>query len=320
MPSAGSAPTSRMPDGRPWPRRYDRAMTTRSDGPPSGDGRSANLRRRDRPRGGAADPGASLRPPVLELEGVEVHRGSSRLVGPLDWRVGAGERWVVVGPNGSGKTTLLRVASTYLWPSRGRVSVLGERIGAVDARELRRRIGYESPALASELPAELSALDVVVTARHGALAPWWHTFGAEDIERGRMLLERLGCGAFVDRSFGTLSSGERGRVQIARALMAEPDLLLLDEPAATLDLGAREDLVARLAALAADPALAAIVLVTHHLEEVPPGFDHALVLREGLLVAAGPIGPTLSDEVLSAAYALPVRVTADDGRYHARRA
>jgi iron complex transport system ATP-binding protein len=257
---------------------------------------------------------------VLELEGIEVHRGPTRLVGPLDWRVECGERWVVVGPNGSGKTTLLRVASTYLWPSRGRVTVLGERIGAVDARQLRRRIGYESPALAQDVSPELSALDVVVTARTGALAPWWDSYAAGDIDRARMLLDRLGCGALVARAFGTLSSGERQRVQIARALMPAPDLLLLDEPAATLDLGAREDLIERLADLARDASLAGIVLVTHHLEEIPPGFGRALVLRDGAVVAGGPIGPTLTDAVLSEAFATPVRVVVDSGRYGARRA
>jgi iron complex transport system ATP-binding protein len=258
--------------------------------------------------------------PVLELEGVEVRRGSTRLVGPIDWRVMAGERWVVVGPNGSGKTTLLRVASTYLWPSRGRVAVLGSRLGSVDARELRRRIGYESPALAADLPGELSALDAVVTARHGALGPWWHRYTPDDLERGRSLLERLGCAAFVDRPFGTLSSGERQRVQIARALMAAPDLLLLDEPAATLDLGAREALVERLAALAADGALPAIVLVTHHLEEIPPGFTHGLVLREGRAVASGRIDDALADDILSSAFGLPLAVLRDAGRFHARGA
>lgn len=264
---------------------------------------------------GRVPPAAS----ALELEGVEVHRGRDRLVGPIDWRVAAGERWVIVGPNGSGKTTLLQVASTYLWPSSGRVAVLGERIGSVDARELRRRIGYASPALAADLPPDLTALDVVVTARHAALAPWWHHYGADDLERARRLLERLGCGGLADRAFGTLSSGERQRVQIARALMAGPELLLLDEPASTLDLGAREALVERLADLAGDDSLRAIVLVTHHLEEIPPGFGHGLVLCRGRAVAAGPIRGALSDAALSAAFGLPLVVRRRDGRFAARR-
>jgi iron complex transport system ATP-binding protein len=258
--------------------------------------------------------------PVVELVAVEVHRGSTRLLGPLDWRVRPGERWVVVGPNGSGKTTLLRIASTYLWPSAGRVTVLGETIGATDARELRRRIGYASPALAAELPPELSARDVVVTARHAALGPWWHRYTADDLAQADAHLARLGCDGLADRAFGTLSSGERGRVQIARALMAEPALLLLDEPAAALDLGARETLLDALEGLAADPSLGAIVLVTHHLEEIPRGFTHALVLAHGAPVAAGGIDEALGSAPLGAAYGLPLEVERRAGRFTARRA
>lgn len=257
---------------------------------------------------------------VIELDEVLVRRGATTLVGPVSWRVADGERWVIVGPNGSGKTTLLRVASSYLWPTAGRVTLLGERIGSVDARELRRRVGYASPALAAELPDDLVARDVVVTARHAALGPWWHEYTPADLDRGDALLARMGCLALADRAFGTLSSGERGRVQIARALMAEPELLLLDEPAAALDLGAREALIDALAGLVADASLRAIVLVTHHLEEIPPGFDRALVLGGGRAVASGPIDEALSDGALSAAYGLPLVVERRDGRFHARRA
>lgn len=260
------------------------------------------------------------RPPVLRLAGVEVRRGGSRLVGPLDWTVRAGERWAIVGPNGAGKTTLLRVASTYLWPSSGSVEVLGARIGGVDARALRLRVGYASPALAAEIPDELTARDVVVTARHAALGPWWDAYTPADLARGEALLARLGCEALAERPFGTCSSGERGRIQIARALMNEPELLLLDEPAAALDLGAREVLVEALEGLAADPGLAAIALVTHHLEEIPAGFTHALVLGpERRIVAAGPIDEALADGPLSAAYGIPLQVVWSDGRVHARR-
>lgn len=258
--------------------------------------------------------------PVLALEGVVVRRGATQMLGPLDWHVSRGERWVVIGPNGSGKTTLLQVASTYLWPTHGRVAVLGSTIGAVDARELRRRIGYASPALAAGLPPDLSALDVVVTARHAALGPWWHAYTDADRARAADLLERLGCGPLAARAFGTLSSGERQRVQIARALMSAPDLLLLDEPASTLDLGAREALIDRLAALAEDGALGAVVLVTHHVEEIPPGFDHGLVLRGGRAVACGPLQDALSSGALTEAYDLPLRVDHDAGRFRARRA
>jgi iron complex transport system ATP-binding protein len=257
---------------------------------------------------------------IIELEHVEVHRGRTRLVGPISWRVGAGERWAIVGPNGSGKSTLLRIASSYLWPSTGSVRILGARIGEVDARELRRRVGYAAAALADEIDAELCARDVVVTARHGALGPWWHSYPVEDLARADALLDRMGVLGLAERRFGTLSSGERQRVQIARALMPAPELLLLDEPAAALDLGAREGLVDRLADLASDRALAALVLVTHHLEEIPAGFTHALVLAHGRAVTAGPIGDALGPGPLSEAYGLPLTVDRADGRFHARRA
>ena len=227
---------------------------------------------------------------------------------------------MIVGPNGAGKTTLLAIAATYLWPTRGSVELLGETVGRVDARVLRRRVGYVSAALAERIDDDLLACDVVVSARDAALAPWWTTFDEDDRARAAACLERMGCGELADRSFGTLSSGERQRVGIARTLMTEPELLLLDEPAAGLDLGAREALVERLAALAAEPSPAAIVLVTHHLEEIPPGFDRAMVLGDGRLVTAGPIGEALTSESLSAAYRLPLTLGVTDGRYHARQA
>ena len=226
----------------------------------------------------------------------------------------------MVGPNGAGKTTLLAVASTYLWPTTGTVEILGEPIGRVDARELRRRIGYVSAALGSQIDQDLAVLDVVVSARDAAIAPWWGSFGDDDRERARACLARMGCDDLADRSFGTLSSGERQRVQIARTLMTEPAMLLLDEPAAGLDLGAREALVTRLAALAGGSSPAAIVLVTHHIEEIPPGFDHALVLADGRPVAAGRIGTVLTSATLSAAYGLPLVVRRRGGRFTAHAA
>jgi iron complex transport system ATP-binding protein len=254
---------------------------------------------------------------VIELRGVSVIRAGRPIVDRVDWRVGPGERWAIVGPNGSGKTTLIQLVSTYLWPSRGAVTVLGEQIGAVDARELRRRIGYASPALAAALADDLSALDVVMTARHAALAPWWHAFEQADADRALELLTLMGCEALADRTFGTLSSGERQRVQIARTLMAEPELLLLDEPAAGLDLGAREALTTRLADLTRTSSLAAIVLVTHHVEEIPTGFTHGLVMAGGRAVAAGPIETTLTGPVLTSAFGLPLVVEQRAGRFRA---
>lgn len=224
----------------------------------------------------------------------------------------------MVGPNGSGKTTVLRVASTYLWPSRGSVSVLGQEIGANDARELRRRIGYVSAALADEVDPAITAVDLVQSARHAALAPWWAAYTSADTERAEAALDRLGAADLRRRTFGTLSSGERQRVLIARTLMTEPDLLLLDEPTAGLDLGARETLLARIAGLAADHSIRGMALVTHHVEEISLGFSHALVLSAGRCVAAGPIGRTLTSEVLSETFGLPLTVASEGGRYWAR--
>ena len=226
----------------------------------------------------------------------------------------------MVGPNGAGKTTLLAVASTYLWPTTGAVEVLGAQIGRVDARELRRGIGYVSASLGGQIDPDLAVLDVVVSARDAALAPWWSTFTETDRDRARACLTRMGCADLAERSFGTLSSGERQRVQIARTLMTEPALLLLDEPAAGLDLGARETLVDRLATLAGEREPAAIVLVTHHIEEIPPGFGHALVLANGRLVAAGRIGSVLTSATLSEAYGLGLVVRRRAGRFSAHAA
>ncbi|MEW5989914.1 MAG: ATP-binding cassette domain-containing protein [Chloroflexota bacterium] len=261
----------------------------------------------------AADPAE-----VLRLDGVTVRRSGRTILGPIDWTVRAGERWAVFGPNGSGKTTLLQVASTYLWPSTGSVRVLGESIGAVDARQLRESIGYAGSGLERAISDDIQALDVVMTARHAALAPWWHRYTDADRDRAVGLLRRLGVGSFVDRAFGTLSTGERRRVQIARALMPDPRLLLLDEPGAGLDLGARESLVEDLDVLARDPALAAIVLVSHHVEEIPSGFGHALVLGSGRAVAAGPIETALASGPLSTAFDRPLVVEHVDGRIVAR--
>jgi len=255
---------------------------------------------------------------VLRLHDVAVRRSGRTILGPIDWTVRSGERWVVFGPNGSGKTTLLQVASTYLWPSTGSVAVLGRHIGAVDARELRETIGYAGAALERSLSDEVSALDVVMTARHAALAPWWHRYTDADRARARDLLARMGVGAFEDRPFGLLSTGERRRVQIARALMPDPRLLLLDEPGAGLDLGAREALVEDLATLALDRSLAAIVLVSHHVEEIPTGFGHALVLGGGRAVAFGRIEDALASGPLTAAFGLPLVVERSDGRFAAR--
>jgi iron complex transport system ATP-binding protein len=254
---------------------------------------------------------------ILALSGVSVRRAGRTLLGPVDWSIAAGDRWVVLGPNGSGKTTLVHVASTYLWPTSGTVEVLGETIGRVDARELRRRVGYAGAGLEASIDPGLTALDVVVTARHAALGPWWHEYSDADRDRARRLLGEIGVADLADRPFGMLSTGERRRVQIARALMPAPELLILDEPGASLDLGAREALVRDLGSLAAAPTPRAVVLVTHHVEEIPAGFGHALVLSGGRVVAAGRIDQVLTGPVISEAFGLPIVVERSNGRFRA---
>jgi iron complex transport system ATP-binding protein len=273
---------------------------------------------------GPSDPAAGgdgdgLAPDVaLRLTRVGVVRPPATLLDAVDWTVRSGQRWVVLGPNGSGKTTLMRVASLYLHPSSGSVEVLGHRLGRVDVRRLRTRIGLAGPALHDMLRPDITALDVVMSAREAALETWWHTYGPGDRAHAVELLERTGTAALAPRAFGTLSSGERQRVLIARSLWGRPGLVLLDEPTAGLDLGAREDLVARLGRLADDPTTPATALVTHHVEEVPPGFTHALLLRRGRVLAAGAIGDVLTAEALSATFGLELEVDRRDGRYTAR--
>jgi iron complex transport system ATP-binding protein len=255
---------------------------------------------------------------VLDLRGVCVVRGGAVLLESIDWAVDEGERWVVLGPNGAGKTTLLQVASAHLHPTSGEAWILGERMGTVDVFELRPRIGLASASLAERLPAEETVLDVVRTAAYAMVGRWRERYDGQDDARALVLLAALGVESLAGRKFGTLSEGERKRVQIARALMVDPELLLLDEPAAGLDLGGREDLVSRLASIARDPHAPSIALVTHHVEEIPPGFTHVLLLRGGRVVASGPIEEALTGPTLSDTYGLPLVLDARDGRHTAR--
>jgi iron complex transport system ATP-binding protein len=242
----------------------------------------------------------------------------ARILDDVTWEVADGERWVVLGPNGAGKTTLLRIAALYLHPTSGTVDVLGERLGRCDVRTLRERIAFSSPALAARLEPSMTAAEVVMTARYAALAPWWHRYTEADHDRAISLLERFRCGAIADHKLPTLSAGERQRVLLARTLMNDPGLVLFDEPTAGLDIGGREELLVDLTAWARDPAQPPLVLVTHHLEEIPPAFTHALVMKSGQVAARGPIEETVTTEVLSAAFSLPLRVDARDGRFTAR--
>ena len=257
---------------------------------------------------------------VLEFAGVGVRRGSAELLRDITWSVEEGERWVVIGPNGAGKTTLLQLAAARMHPTTGVAGVLGEVLGTVDVFDLRPRIGVSSAAVADRIPDEERVNDVVVTAAYGVLGRWRERYDRSDEERATELLEALGVAHLAQRRFGTLSEGERKRVQIARALMTDPELMLLDEPAAGLDLRGREDLVGRLSVLAQDLAAPAMVLVTHHVEEIPPGFTDVLMLRGGEVVAAGPIEVTLTADNLSATFGIPLVVDRHGARWSARAA
>ncbi|GHF47993.1 iron complex transport system ATP-binding protein [Amycolatopsis bartoniae] len=256
---------------------------------------------------------------VVRMSGVGVRRGGSDLLAGLDWAVELDERWVVLGPNGAGKTTLLRLAAAELHPTTGTVDLLGERIGKVSVFELRPRIGFTSAALANRVPGDELVRDVVVSAGYSVLGRWREEYENLDMDRALELLGTLGVTHLADRTFGTLSEGERKRVLIARALMTDPEMLLLDEPAAGLDLGGREDLVARLSTLAMDPDAPATVLVTHHVEEIPPGFTHALLLRDGHAVVAGLIEDVLTAENLSKTFDQDLLLERSGDRYFARR-
>jgi iron complex transport system ATP-binding protein len=254
---------------------------------------------------------------VLEMAAVSVVRGAKTLLNKVDWQVKEGERWVILGPNGAGKTTLLQVAAARIHPTTGMAGILEEILGAVDVFELRPRIGLSSAALANQIPENEKVLNVVVTAAYGVTGRWREGYEKDDERRAFALLNEWGMGPLLNRPFASLSEGERKRVQIARALMTDPELLLLDEPAAGLDLGGREDLVHRLSELARDEDAPAIVLVTHHLEEVPPGFTHAMLMRDGSVVAQGPLEEVLTAGNLSETFGLPLHVSVTAGRYTA---
>ena len=254
----------------------------------------------------------------LCFDQVTLRREGFDAISALTWAVQTGERWVVLGPNGSGKTTLLQLATGHLHPTIGTVDVLGHRLGRVDVRALRTRIGLVSGSVTRLLRPGLTAAEVVLTGRYAALEPWWHEYSADDHERVADLLERAGLAAAASRPFGVISEGERQQVLLARAMMGRPELLVFDEPAAGLDLGARERLVRRLQEIAEDAAAPPVVFVTHHVEEIPPGFTHLLLLRRGRAVAAGPIAETLTSAHLSTTFDLAVEVEHRLGRYTAR--
>jgi len=257
---------------------------------------------------------------VLQFAGVTVRRGGKVLLDSIDWVVEQDERWAVLGPNGAGKTTLLQIAAASLHPSSGEAYVLGERLGAVDVFELRPRIGIASAAVAQRIPNGETVTDVVVSAGYSVIGRWREAYGRVDVRRANMLLRRLGIAGMGERAYGTLSEGERKKVQIARALMTDPELLLLDEPYAGMDVGGREDLIRRLTRFAQDPDAPASVLVTHHPEELPPGVSHILLLREGRVITQGLARDVMTAENLSGTFGLALRVERRDGRWYARAA
>ncbi len=262
----------------------------------------------------AADPDL-----LIDFAKVTLRRGGRTLVGPITWPVELDERWVVIGPNGAGKTSLLRIAAAMEHPSSGTAYVLGERLGRIDMAELRARIGLSSSVLSQRIPDNEVVRDLVVSAGYAVVGRWRERYDELDYNRALDMLESVGAEHLADRVYGTLSEGERKRVLIARSLMTDPELLLLDEPAAGLDLGGREELVARLGDLAGDPDSPALVLVTHHVEEIPPGFSHCLILSGGNVVDAGLLTDVLTAENLSKAFEQSIDLDVIDGRYFARR-
>ena len=255
---------------------------------------------------------------ILELSNITVRRGDRVILGPLNWQVLEGQRWVILGPNGAGKTTLLQICSSLIHPTSGDINILGEKLGRVDVFELRTRIGLTSSALVEQFSPDELVMDVVLTAAYAMLGRWQEKYDLWDESRAMALLTALGVRELGERLFGSLSEGEKKRVQIARALMADPELLLLDEPASSLDLGGREDLLRRIESLSRDPLAPATIIVTHHIEEIPVGTTHALLLRDGVAVAQGEVASVITDQNLTQAYGLAITVQTEGDRFFAR--
>lgn len=257
---------------------------------------------------------------AFDLSHVTVVRSGKALVSDVSWRVEPGERWVVIGANGAGKTTLMQIIGATLYPTSGEAEILGSKLGEVEVFELRTRIGFAGSSIADRIPPGESVIDAVMSAAHAVLGRWNENYEGVDSDRARQIASELGVGHLLDRTFGTLSEGERKRTLVARALMTDPELLVLDEPGAGLDLGAREDLVSSLEVLATTPEAPVLVLVTHHVEEIPRGFTHVLMLRDGQVVASGLLETTMTAENLSRTFGMRLELSRDHGRYAARRA
>ena len=255
---------------------------------------------------------------VLELSDVSVVRGGTPILDSVNWSVDDDQRWVILGPNGAGKTTMLQIAAATGYPTNGQADVLGEPLGGTDVFELRPRIGFASTALARKVPGNERVLDVVMTAAYSVTGRWNEEYEEIDERRASRVLSEWKLEHLAERTFGTLSDGEQKRVQIARAVMTDPELLLLDEPAASLDLGAREELLQLLGGYASSKSAPAIIMVTHHVEEIPRGFTHVLLLKQGRIVSAGPLADALTSQSLSETFDLTIELTEVDGRYSAR--
>ncbi len=256
---------------------------------------------------------------LIDFRGVELRRGGKTLVGPVDWQVELDERWVIIGPNGAGKTSLVRMAAAEEFPSTGTAFVMGEQLGKTDMRDLRAMIGISSAAVQHRIPDNERVDDLVVSAGYAVLGRWREDYGDMDFSRANRIMEQTGCTHLAERTWGTLSEGEKKRVILARALMPNPELLILDEPTAGMDLGGREDLVGYLGDLALDADAPAIVMITHHVEEIPYGFTHAMILDEGEVVAKGLINSVLTSDSLTRAFGQPIQVDRIGERYFARR-
>lgn len=256
--------------------------------------------------------------PVIEFKDVSVSRDGKTILGPLSMAIQPTERWVIVGPNGAGKTTTLNLMATHIHPSSGEVFILDERLGSVDVFELRTRIGFTTNNLLTSIPDDEKILDLVMSSAYAIIGRWNESYDLWDESRAIALLTTLGIRELRERTFSTLSEGEKKRAIIARSMMANPELLLLDEPAAGLDLAGREDLLKRLDLLADDPTAPATVIVTHHLEEIPHGTTHALLLRHGLPVSMGLIDSVITESNLALAYGVEISLHKSDGRYFAR--
>jgi iron complex transport system ATP-binding protein len=260
----------------------------------------------------------SSEPVPLRLESVCLTRDGSTILDNIDLSVAQDQRWLVLGANGSGKTSLVRIAALYDHPSSGRVEILGETLGSTDVRALRRKVGYLSASLASSLRPQLTALDAVMTAKNAALEPWWHVYDEQDRLRAEDCLDRMGVRQFRDREIGSLSSGEQQRVLLARTLMNDPGVILFDEPSARLDLGGREQLIRSLTTWTMDPQSPPIVVVTHHLDEVPPGMTHVLMLKLGRVLVSGPIDTCLEQSALSECFGVELHLERrSNGRFSA---